>query len=99
VKRYHDQGNLKKKTFNWGWCAVSEGESLNIMVGNMATGRHGAGEVAKTLHVETTRKRGGGGEGRGAGREGGGSKKREKERGKGEGKEGEGEGEREKARE
>lgn len=24
VLRYHDQGNLKKKAFNWGMLAVSE---------------------------------------------------------------------------
>lgn len=33
---------------------VSEGESVTIMVGNMAAGRHGAGAVAESLHVEAT---------------------------------------------
>lgn len=33
---------------------VSEGESLTIMEGNIAAGRHGTGAIAESIHPETT---------------------------------------------
>lgn len=44
MKRHHDQENLQKKVFNLGThgsrgCRI---ESMTIMEGSMASGRHGA---------------------------------------------------------
>jgi hypothetical protein len=45
---------------------VSEGESMTIMVGSLATGRNGAGTVAENLY-ERGRREGGGERGEGEG--------------------------------
>lgn len=38
VKRCQDQGSLQEEAFDGGFLAVSEGEYMIIMVGNMAVG-------------------------------------------------------------
>jgi alpha-mannosidase len=41
VKSHYGQGNsYKGKTFNWSWLTVSEVQSIVIMAGSMAAGRH-----------------------------------------------------------
>ena len=47
MTKYHDQGNLEKSLLG---LTVTEAESMTITVGNMVTGRHGAGAVTESLH-------------------------------------------------
>ena len=49
MKRKHEQGRLKKKTFNWCLLTVPEDEFMTIMTGTVEAGRHGAGAAADSL--------------------------------------------------
>ena len=53
MKRHHEQGNsYKRKQVIVVLLTTSEGESMNILEGTMASGQHGAGEVAE-IHADT----------------------------------------------
>ena len=50
VLRQHGQGNLQKKEFIGGF-QVQGGESMTIVAGWMAAGKHGAGAVTESLYL------------------------------------------------
>lgn len=42
----------KRRHFNWCLLTAPEGESLTIMQGSKAAGRHGAGAGAESTHLD-----------------------------------------------
>lgn len=55
--RYHDRGNLKKSLFRAYIFRVLE--SVTVIVGSIAAeGRHGAGTVTESSHLDTNMRQG-----------------------------------------
>lgn len=49
MTKHHNRSNFKKKAFHWG-LAYSFRELKSIPAKSMASGRHGTGVVAESLH-------------------------------------------------